>query len=329
MAIDLNLEEPQSGFCPIPPQSRVLVSLSVKFPDEDRRGREWPLTASRHSGMEYLACVLEVLSPSFRGQKIYHNFSLSGAVTAGQESAVRISRRQIRALVESAAGILPDDDGPAAIAARRLDSWADLDGLTFPIVVDADASVSRQDGRVYVNNTLKAVITMRDADYALLRAGGEWISDRPLPVFPETTQGPAPACARAFGQGEDDPHAVRRPAAHPLPPRPAARPAGQEAGRGRPFPVTSRNAGKTPTLPEGAPSHSVPPPGGTMADSRRAACSERHGQALSGRRPSASRPRRFREVRPSSSADLARPSRQRKGGSPLAPPAGRAGIRLQ
>lgn len=196
--IDLNNEEKQSAaFQPIPPNSRVLVKLCINYPEDMRRGSEYPLTSSRNSPLEYLATSLEVLSPSFKGQKIRHNFNLSGASTDGQTKAVNISRKQIRALVEANFGIHPDDSTPQATQRRRLNAWTDLDGMTFPVVVDCE--VSNTNGKKYLNNTLKAVVTMEDADFATLRNGGESITDQPLPDTSSNPQAmpasPAPSWA--------------------------------------------------------------------------------------------------------------------------------------
>lgn len=211
--IDLNNEEKQSAqYQPIPPMSRVLVRLTINYPDNGRNGTQYPLTSSRSSSLEFLSTSLEVVSPSFRGQKIRHNFNLVGGSTEGHSKAINISRKQIRALVEANSGIHPDDNSPQAVQARKLNAWTDLEGMTFPVTVDCE--VSNNNGKQYVNNVLKNIVTVEDSEFAMLRNGGESITDKPLPSTAPaqaTPVAPAPTWAA--------------PAAPATPAQPAARPA--------------------------------------------------------------------------------------------------------
>ena len=90
---------------PIPPESIVWVQLHIRYPEESQRGSDPAFTRAR-SGIEQINTELEVIQGKFKGKQIFHRFSVAGAVTPGQQKAVRISMAQLRALVlaKAAAG---------------------------------------------------------------------------------------------------------------------------------------------------------------------------------------------------------------------------------
>lgn len=196
MSIDLNTAgEQQTGSnLVIPPKSKVQVQLSIIYPDAGRAGSSAPELTRAHSGLEYLATKLPVTRGTFAGKVIYQNFNLANAQTTGQQKAVDISIRSIRAMVEASRGIRPKDNSPTATQARKLQRWSELDGLTCFIVVDCEQSQpSRSNGRVYINNRLYSVVTIDDPCYQQLTQQGEMISNDPIPEVQQTaTAAPAP-----------------------------------------------------------------------------------------------------------------------------------------
>ena len=196
MSIDLNnAGEQQSGgsYSPIPPKSKVQVQLAIIYPEASRAGSSAPELTRAYSGLEYLATTLTVTRGQFAGRVIYQNFNLAGAQTSGQQKAVDISIRSIRAMVEASKGISPKDNSPKATQARLLQRWSDLDGLTCFITVACEQSQpSRKDGKVYVNNRLQNVVTIDDPCYQQLLQQGEMISDEPSPEVQQPAASPAP-----------------------------------------------------------------------------------------------------------------------------------------
>lgn len=197
MSINLNESGEQStGGAPIPPNSRVFVKLIIQHPKAGREARTYPLTQSAGSSLEYLATQLEVCCGTFAGKTLYHNFNLSGASTDGQRKAVDISMRSMRALVEAARMVSPKDNSPQATQARMLNAWTDVDGLTFPIVVDCEISRPNNEGKRFVNNVLKRVVTVDDAEYQQLRTVGQIITDEPLPQVSAAAAGASAAAGK-------------------------------------------------------------------------------------------------------------------------------------
>lgn len=215
MSIDFNATSEQSSgsIRPIPPKSKVCVELSIVWPEESRQGlTDRAFTRSGKSSMEYLATVLTVTRGTFTGKKIYSNFNLAGAQTQGQQQAVDISMRRIRAMVESARGFSPKDTSPQATQARLLGAWSDLEGLQCFIEVDCQESQpSSKDGRTYINNVLDRVVTIDDPDYARLRQEGEIISSAPVPE-PKATQANAGAPQPGWASGNRSASGTQSPA---------------------------------------------------------------------------------------------------------------------
>ena len=196
MSIDLNQagEQQTGSSLVIPPKSKVQVQLSIIYPEASRVGASAPELTRAHSGLEYLATKLTVTRGTFAGKVIYQNFNLAGAQTTGQQKAIDISVRSIRAMVEASRGVSPKDSSPTATQARKLQRWSELDGLTCFIVVDCEQSQpSRSTGKVYINNRLYSVVTIDDPCYQQLTQQGEMISNDPIPEVQQTaTAAPAP-----------------------------------------------------------------------------------------------------------------------------------------
>ena len=195
MSIDLNTagEQQTGSSLVIPPHSKVQVQLSIIYPEAGRSGASAPELTRAHSGLEYLATKLTVTRGSFAGKVIYQNFNLANAQTTGQQKAVDISIRSIRAMVEASRGIRPKDNSPTATQARKLQRWSELDGLTCFIVVDCEQSQPSHKGKVYINNRLYSVVTIDDPCYQQLTQQGEMISNDPIPEVQQTaTAAPAP-----------------------------------------------------------------------------------------------------------------------------------------
>lgn len=220
--IDLNQGELQGngGSGPIPEDSIIAFTMTIRTPKAGKEGSTHAMFSRSSKGNEYIDVEFEALG-SYAGRKIWQNFTL-----VGSEQAAKISMRTLRAIVESARGISPSDASPAATAGRQLSDWLDFNSMTFLAKVGTVVEQSQKDGQFYVNNTLKRIITPDDSEYA----GGEWISDKPLPAVPEAgTPEPIPAippttgrAGASWGSGA----AVATPAPAPAGPAAAAKPAG-------------------------------------------------------------------------------------------------------
>jgi hypothetical protein len=202
MTVDFN-EAPQqgSGAGPIPEDSVVVIVAEIREPKAAKVGTVNPLFCKAPSGYEYLDFEFTVVSPKFKDRKIWQNFMLAytKAPTDKSAQAISISMRTLRAMVEAARHISPKDTSPEATKARIISGFADLNAMCFPVVVGCEwGNPNEKDGKRYLNNTIKRIVTPDDErfDKVFDDPEGCLLSNKPLPPEPEAgapAGGPKPA----------------------------------------------------------------------------------------------------------------------------------------
>lgn len=174
--LDFNTAEVQStGKGPVPPDSCVILQMELRTPKSGKQGSH-PLLCESDKGNEYLDVEFKVARGSYEGKTIWQNFTVTGS-----EQASKISMRILRAIVESARQINPNDQSPQAAQGRTLSDWSDFQGMQFMAKVDAKAEKAYNSDNVYVNNHIKKIITPDMEEYAVIAQHGEIITDNPLP----------------------------------------------------------------------------------------------------------------------------------------------------
>ena len=164
---DFNDAEAQQGaFDLIPKGTIVPLRMSIKPGGHDDHSQGWTegyATQSFETGAVYLACEFVVTSGPFNKRKMWSNIGLRSpkGPTWGQ-----MGRSFIRAALNSARNVNPQDNSPQASAARRINSLADLDGIEFIARVDVEKD-SKGDDR----NVVKIVVEPDHKDYAALMGG--------------------------------------------------------------------------------------------------------------------------------------------------------------
>ena len=127
MTVDLNQAGPQKSFDVMPAGTVATLRLTVR-PGQAGDGG-W-LRHSKDGQSEALDCEFVVLDGEFAKRKFWGLFTLSGT-SEGHAEAARISHARLRAILESARGVHPDDKSEAARKAREVTSYGDFDGLVF------------------------------------------------------------------------------------------------------------------------------------------------------------------------------------------------------
>lgn len=185
---DFNDAEAQQGaFDIIPKGITVPVRMTLKPGGHDDHNQGWSggyATESFDTGAIYLACEFVVTSGPFAKRKMWSNIGLYSkkGPTWGQ-----MGRSFIRAALNSARNVQPQDNSPQAASARRIESFADLDGLEFIARVDVEKDAKGAD-----RNVVKQAVEPDHKDYASL-----------MSATPGTPRGPsggnsgAPAMAAA------------------------------------------------------------------------------------------------------------------------------------
>lgn len=196
MAVDLNQAEEQgTGAGPIPEDSVVIVVAEIRPPKAGKEGTTHQLFSRATSGYEYLDFEFTVVSTKFKDRKIWQNFMLSftGTPTEKSNQAISISMRTLRAMVEAARKIHPKDATPPATKARIINDFSDLNGMLFPVVVGCEWGKANSEGKKYLNNTIKRIVTPDDErfDKVFKDPEGVILSDKPLPPEPAAATTPA------------------------------------------------------------------------------------------------------------------------------------------
>ena len=158
---DFNSAAEQTSYDLIPKGTMVRVRMTIKPGGYDDPSQGWTggyATRSMTTGSVYLNCEFVVLDGPFARRKMW---SLIGLYSAKGAEWTNMGRTFIKAILNSARGINPNDSSPAAQNARRISGFADLEGIEFVGKVDWDKDQNGQDKCV-----IKSAVTPEHKDYA-------------------------------------------------------------------------------------------------------------------------------------------------------------------
>jgi hypothetical protein len=122
---DLNDASEQRSFDIIPANTVCTVQLTVK---PGGAGKNSWLTLSKDGNSEHLNCEFIVVDGPHAKRKFWGRYTVVGV---NHDQAINISRATLRAMLESAKGIRPDDKSDAAKMARAIKGYEDFDQLRF------------------------------------------------------------------------------------------------------------------------------------------------------------------------------------------------------
>ncbi|WP_375331659.1 hypothetical protein [Candidatus Tisiphia endosymbiont of Temnostethus pusillus] len=156
----------QLNFELIPAGTIAKVALRIKMGGYDDLEQGWTLgyaTKNLVSGAVYLNCAFTILQgkldEKYIGYKIWQLIGLYSEKNNNRWGAM--GRSFIRSILNSAKGFSDKDNCEAAQTARRIDSFADLNGLEFVVRIDVEQD---QDGNN--RNVIKCAIGLEHKDYA-------------------------------------------------------------------------------------------------------------------------------------------------------------------
>jgi hypothetical protein len=182
--LDFNTAGPQKTFDVIPANTICELQMKIRY---GGAGSDDSLTRATDGNSEGLDCEFTVTKPEqYAGRKLWQRFTLHGT-TQGHAEAGEISRNTLRAILESARGIKPDDQSDAANAARKIKGYCDFDGLKFT----ARLGVRPPQGNYAAKNTVLEVITPERQGWTKPE---QVQTNSPTPTAPTTP--PANAVAR-------------------------------------------------------------------------------------------------------------------------------------
>jgi hypothetical protein len=151
---DFNTVETQREL--IPADTVAVIQLDVRPGGVGDGG--W-LTASKDAKSRGLDCEFTVAKGEHTKRKFWMRYTLEGE-TDGHKEAREISLRTLRAILESARDIRPDDQSDDAKKARKAD-YADFDGIRFI----GRIGVEPAKGNYPAKNILLEVITPARKDW--------------------------------------------------------------------------------------------------------------------------------------------------------------------
>lgn len=155
--VDFNDASPQRSFEVIPAGAVAELHLKVR---PGNAGEDGWLRRSKDGNSEALDLECTVVRGPYAKRKFWSLLTVSGT-TEGHEQAAKVSRSRLRAILESARGIRPDDMSDAAKQARQVGRYAEFDGLCF--VGRIGVEPARDNYRA--KNTLLAAVTPDQQDW--------------------------------------------------------------------------------------------------------------------------------------------------------------------
>ena len=163
--LDFNDAETQRNFDVIPDGTIATVRMSVRPGSVGTGG--W-LRRSKDGNSGALDCEFVVRDGPFAKRKFWMLFTVDGT-TQGHAEAAKISESKLRAILESARGIRPDDKSDTAKQARCIQSYGDLNGLNF----NARIGVEPPQNGYKAKNRLDHVVTPDEKAWKPVTQGPE------------------------------------------------------------------------------------------------------------------------------------------------------------
>lgn len=176
MAIDLNDAGSQRDFgATIPDGTFAIVRMAFR-----PGGASLPGMPSQDAGLFKIAkppsdavmldTTFTVLFGPHAKRQIFQNYTVEGGKRdeKGNSIAWGITKRFLRAAVESALGVNPKDETPAAKAKRNVPSISALNGLEFSVRIGIESDST---GRYPDKNQIAHVVTPDEPEWSVLKQG--------------------------------------------------------------------------------------------------------------------------------------------------------------
>jgi hypothetical protein len=152
--MDLNSAEAQTEFTIIPANTIAKARLTIK-PGNDFSDSF--LTRSKDGNSTYLNCEFVIMEGQYVRRKIFDKIGISGS-----DAWVNMGKARIRGILESAKNINPKDMSEAAMSARKINSFDELNGLEMIIKIGIE---SDRGGMYPDKNRVLSIITPDNSFY--------------------------------------------------------------------------------------------------------------------------------------------------------------------
>jgi hypothetical protein len=155
---DFNDAQSNSNVIPKGTLARVRLTIRPGGFDDPSQGWTGGYAKRGSTGAVYLDAEYTVLEGPYAKRKIW---SLIGLYSPNGPNWANMGRGLIRGILNSARGISDKDNSPEAQARRRINGFADLDGLEFAARIDIGQDTNGED-----KNEIRAAVTPGHRDYA-------------------------------------------------------------------------------------------------------------------------------------------------------------------
>jgi hypothetical protein len=177
---------PARDFEIIPAGETATVSLHLRAGGV---GEDGMLKRSQKGDCEMLDCEFTVVDGKYKGRKFWENMVVDGT-TPGHAQAADITRGKLKAILDSAKGLMPDDISAEARAARTV-SLKDFEGMCCMVKIGVEKGRPKEGsaGGNYADKNIIGSVITKDKK--------EWKPVEQPPPFDGGNSGSAPAASSA------------------------------------------------------------------------------------------------------------------------------------
>ena len=164
---DYNDAESQTSYDLIPKGTIVPVRMTIKPGGYDDPAQGWTGGYATHNdttGSVYLNAEFVILEGPFAKRKVW---SLIGLRSLKGPEWGNMGRSFVRGILNSSRGLSDKDNSPQAQAARRINGFADLDGIEFLAKIDVG-----KDANGDPKNDIRFAVAPNNKDWETFKTGG-------------------------------------------------------------------------------------------------------------------------------------------------------------
>lgn len=175
---DYNDAESQTSYDLIPKGTIVPVRMTIKPGGYDDPAQGWTGGYATHNdttGSVYLNAEFVILEGPFAKRKVW---SLIGLRSLKGPEWGNMGRSFVRGILNSSRGLSDKDNSPQAQAARRINGFADLDGIEFLAKIDVG-----KDANGDPKNDIRFAVAPNHKDWDTFKSGGGlWTPSQSAPA---------------------------------------------------------------------------------------------------------------------------------------------------
>jgi hypothetical protein len=187
MSLWNDFNDAQSNANVIPKGTLAKVRLTIRPGGFDDASQGWTGGYAKrgNTGAVFLDAEYTVLDGPYAKRKIW---SMIGLYSPNGPNWANMGRSLIRGILNSSRGLSDKDKSPEAQARRRINGFADLDGLEFVARIDVGTDTNGDE-----KNEIRNAVTIDHKEYAQIMGGSAPMHSAPSYAQPQTQPGYAPA----------------------------------------------------------------------------------------------------------------------------------------